>query len=165
MNHHQLSLLVALAIIFGFFFIIHSMREDAGQAQAAASGAAGKMIARDVEYSRSDKRSIRRALLASDQNLLTMSGRDVRAVLNQPELVRRDLPTVVWQYRNEMCVLDLYFTAASAKVAMSPVVHYEMRARKKGVEDTDVRASCLKGLVRGRAGTRFVALDAFYKSN
>ncbi len=165
MHHRRLSLLIALAVIVGFFFVIHTLREDEGQAQAAANGLAGKVIARDAVHSRGDKRLIRRALLAANDNLLTFSGRDVRAVLNQPELVRRDLPTVIWQDRNDVCVLDVYFTAASAKVSAAPVAHYEVRARQKGVRDEDVQSSCLESLVRGRAGQHFVRLDAFYKSN
>ncbi|MCB9983344.1 MAG: hypothetical protein H6861_06695 [Rhodospirillales bacterium] len=165
MRKRYLSFLIALAVICGFFFVIHSVRQESGRAQAAVGGLSVRTIARDVNYTRADKRAIRRAMLAGDEYLLSLKGADVRAVLDQPELVRRDLPTVVWQYRNEFCVLDVYFMAASAKVSVSPVVHYEIRARQKDVRDEDVQGRCLESMVRAQAGARFVSLDGFYKSN
>ena len=96
---------------------------------------------------------------------MTLSAMDVRAVLNQPELIRRDLPTVVWQYRNQDCVLDVYFTTASPKADKAPVAHYEVRARRKDVADEDVQNICIQNLIRERAGQNFVNLDALYKAN
>ena len=96
----------------------------------------------------------------------TLTGREIRAVFNQPELVRRDEPTVVWQYRNESCVLDVYFTTRQTKVAKAPVVHYEIRAREIGVDDEAVQGTCIPDMVRSRAqGINFVNLDALYKAN
>lgn len=165
MHGRHVSFLIASTVLVVSFFVIHSIRHNEGQAQAAAGAVSAGILARDVEYSRSDRRAVRRAMLSGDEYLLGLSGADVRAVLNQPELVRRDLPTVVWQYRNDSCVLDLYFKAVSAKVSMSPVVYYEVRARQKNVTDAAVQDGCLKNLVRARAGSRFVSLAGFYKSN
>ncbi|HOO81044.1 MAG TPA: hypothetical protein PK513_00885 [Alphaproteobacteria bacterium] len=166
MYQSKLNLLIVLFVIVGFFFAIHSLKQDYGQAQAA-SGLAGKMIVRDAEYSRADKRALRRVMLGGSESLLSLSARDVRVVLSQPELVRRDLPTVIWQYRNKVCVLDVYFTVADGvkKVSEAPVAHYEVRARQKGMSDQDVQEECLENLVRANAEARFVRLDGFYKSN
>lgn len=62
MYQSKLNLLIVLFVIVGFFFAIHSLKQDYGQAQAA-SGLAGKMIVRDAEYSRADKRALRRVML------------------------------------------------------------------------------------------------------
>ena len=164
MRLERLSFLIALAVVLGLFFTVHSFKGDEGQAQASSVGVVAKSIERDVRYSASEKRSLRRAVLGAPDGLLALNGGQVRAVFNQPELVRRDLPTIVWQYRTSECVLDVYFTTR-AQVAATPVAHYEVRARGKGVADEDVHKSCLQTLVRERAGVNFVKLDGFYKAN
>lgn len=166
MKHETLSFGLALAAILVVFFTIQSFKGTEGQAQAAATGLAGKTIGQDAMLSASDKRAIRRTIMNSPRGIMELNGREVRAVLNQPELVRRDEPTVVWQYRNESCVLDVYFTTRHSKVAASPVAHYEIRAREVGVEDDAVQATCVADMVRERTGgVNFVNLDGIYKAN
>ncbi len=165
MKRKILSSLMAGGVMLGLFVLIHGLRQGEGEALASSSSVSGKEIADGARYSAVQKRGIRRAVMANPDELMSLNGRDVRAVLNQPGLVRRDLPTVVWQYRNEACVLDVYFTTASAKATKAPVAHYEIRARQKGVTDEDVQDVCVQSLVRERAGQSFVNLDALYKSN
>lgn len=165
MKRKILSFGLASVVILGLFVLIHSVRQGEGEALASSSPLAGKTIEDGARYSAVQKRAIRRAVMNDASALMELNGLDVRAVLNQPGLVRRDLPTVVWQYRNEACVLDIYFTTASAKASKAPVAHYEVRARQKGVADEDVQGVCVQSLVRERAGQNFVNFDALYKSN
>jgi len=165
MKRKMLSFGMACVAILGLFVLIHSLRQGEGEALASSSSVSGKTIEDGARYSALQKRAIRRAVMVDADELMGLNGRDVRAVLNQPELVRRDLPTVVWQYRNEACVLDVYFTTASAKASKAPVAHYEVRARQKGVADEDIGAVCVQSLIRERAGQNFVNLDALYKAN
>ena len=165
MQRKILSLLMAGAVILGLFILIHGLRQGEGEAMASSSSVSGKTIEDGVRYSATRKRSIRRAVMRSADEFMSLNGRDVRAVLNQPGLIRRDLPSVVWQYRNESCVLDIYFTTSSAKASAAPVSYYEIRARQKDVADEDVQGVCIESLVRERAGQSFVNLDAFYKAD
>ncbi|MGB0719376.1 MAG: hypothetical protein ACPGRX_02825 [Bdellovibrionales bacterium] len=96
--------------------------------------------------------------------LLGVSADDIRHVLHDPEMVRQDLPTVVWQYRSAACVLDLYFTSAFADIAEAPVMHYEVRTRDaKGVAEV-ADQDCLRDLVRSHNVVSFLDISAFYKS-
>lgn len=164
MKHQILSFLGACALILGVFIVVKSLRVQDGQAMASSANVAVKSIEDGARLSSAEKRRIRHVMM-KDGGIETLNGRDVRAVLKQPELVRMDLPTVVWQYRNDFCVLDVYFTASSPKVLKSPVVHYEVRARQNDVADEEVSGVCVEKLVREKAaGQNFVNLDAFYKS-
>jgi len=163
MRANILSFIVVCVAIASFFLALHELKGSQGQAQAAA-GSVSHVIAKDGRYSGSDKRALRRAALQSSDALMAMSGQEVRAILSQPELVRKDLPTVIWQYRNEVCVLDVYFAASSARVSAQPVAHYEVRARGKNVGNEQVQDRCLGDLVRSQAGTNLVRVEAFYKS-
>ncbi len=165
MKRKILSFLMAGGVILGLFVLIHGLRQGEGEALASSSSIAGKTIEDGARYSATRKRSIRRAVMSNADEFMSLNGRDVRAVLNQPELIRRDLPTVVWQYRNDACVLDVYFTTASAKAAKAPVAYYEVRARQKGVADEDVQGICVESLIRERAGQNLVNLEALYKAN
>jgi len=107
--------------------------------------------------------SLRREVAFSPDTILDIKGRDVHKIFNTPELVRRDLPTVIWQYRNEACVLDVYFTAASADVMKAPVVHYEMRERAfEGGKVGDQKA-CANSLMSRGASFKLLNFSALYK--
>ena len=165
MMHRRLSFAVAVLAVLGLFIAIQALKQDEGQALASSSAALGvDALDEDARYSSTKKRMLRRALMADDAELLTLNGRDVREILRVPELVRRDLPTVVWQYRNEGCVLDLYFTTSDPQALKAPVVHYEVRARQTSGAALS-QAACLQSLVRARAGQNFVRLDALYKAD
>ncbi|MEZ5813137.1 MAG: hypothetical protein R3E13_00180 [Alphaproteobacteria bacterium] len=166
MKRKILSFILFSTAMLGLFILIHALRQGEGEALASSASVAGKTIEDGAQYSAMRKRSIRRAMISDVNELMNLTGGEVRAVLNQPELIRRDLPTVIWQYRNKSCVLDVYYTTAGAKkVNKTPVAHYEIRARQKGVADEDVRESCLPSLIRARAGNNFVNLDGFYKAH
>src|SRR5690606_6876912 len=163
MKRQFLSFLMAGAGVFGFFVLIHSIPHKERQAFASSPSVAANMSGED--YSASQKRAIRKKISARADNVMDFSGRDIVAVLSAPELIRRDLPTVIWQYRNAECVLDLYFTTAQPSAMQAPVAHYEVRAREKGVADEDVQNSCVKDIIRARSGVNLVKVSAFYKAN
>ncbi len=99
----------------------------------------------------------------SPDNLLEVAARDVGVLLGMPEMVRFDAPTLVWQYRSDMCVLDIYFSAANEDDLQAPVAHYEMRARGQDVGDEQVNRDCLHDLVTQRTAPRMVDVSKIYK--
>lgn len=59
-----------------------------------------------------------------------MTARDVSLMLAEADLQRQDKPSVVWQYRSESCVLDIYFLAEDVEaLETKPIAHYELRER------------------------------------
>ena len=124
-----------------------------------------KQFERDAQNSVSQKRGFRRAVLNNHENMMTLTGGQVRSILNQPELVRRDLPTVVWQYRTDECVLDVYFTSSTTRLDNTPVAHYEVRGREDAKEYA--ADQCLGTLIRANAGhgLNFASIEAMYKAD
>lgn len=55
---------------------------------------------------------------ATSSSVLGLGPRDLEKLLGTPKLVRRDAPAEVWQYRSEVCVLDvfIYQVATGARV-------------------------------------------------
>ncbi|MAF98176.1 MAG: hypothetical protein CMH26_06040 [Micavibrio sp.] len=160
MKHDVLNLLVAVGI--GVFIIALNYNFSGQQHSAHAAVNASREF--NSSYSEREREALRRDLALSDKNILDMTGRDVYELLDQPELVRRDLPTVIWQYRTEACVLDLYFTTDSENVEAEPIVHYEVRARQSGHVAEKVKGGCIASLLKPRAYFAVLDSQAFFKS-
>lgn len=146
------------------FVLLQFFAADRRDALASSSSFNGRMIVEDGRYTLPQKRQIRQMVLRDQKELLNLTGSEIRAILDQPELVRRDAPTTVWQYRNDSCVVDLYFTTPSPKALKAPVVHYEARARHDDVTDEFAQTNCVQSLVRDTAPSRFVSFESIYKS-
>ena len=164
MNKKDLSFTAAVLATLGLFVLLSAFVVEKRDALASSTSFDGRAIVEDGRYSVPQKRRIRQQVLNSQDELLNLTGAEVRAILDQPELIRRDAPTIVWQYRNDECVVDLYFTTGAAKALKAPVVHFETRPRHDEVSDERVEAGCVEALVRENAPARFVSFDSIYKS-
>ncbi|MGB1548178.1 MAG: hypothetical protein ACPHIA_06555 [Alphaproteobacteria bacterium] len=58
--------------------------------------------------------------------LVGLGKEDVRDLLGEPQLIRRDGPAEVWQYRVHACILDLFLYEAGAE---HRVEYMELRTR------------------------------------
>jgi hypothetical protein len=78
------------------------------------------------------------------QQLMGIGPGALSAVLGEPELIRREAPAEIWQYRNDGCVLDvfLYDTAGRRTVTY-------IEARDGTAQRIETRA-CLNTLLRAR---------------
>ncbi len=78
------------------------------------------------------------------QQLIGMGPASLSAFLGAPELIRRESPASLWQYRTEDCVLDivLYTERSGDKVTY-------LEAREDGVTKVPAR-QCLNKLLRSR---------------
>ncbi len=78
------------------------------------------------------------------QRLMGIGPGALGAILGTPELVRREAPAEIWQYRNSNCVLDvfLYDTAGRREVTY-------IEARDGAAQRIEARA-CLNELLRAR---------------
>ena len=78
------------------------------------------------------------------QQLMGLDPSALNALLGEPELIRRETPAEIWQYRNEGCVFDvfLYDTSSGREVTY-------IEARDDAAQQIETRA-CLNGLLRAR---------------
>lgn len=78
------------------------------------------------------------------QRLMGIGPGALSAVLGEPELIRREAPAEIWQYRNDNCVLDvfLYDTAGRREVTY-------VEARDGAAQRIETR-TCLNELLRAR---------------
>jgi hypothetical protein len=166
MKREMLSLLIATGVFAAIVLANYAMRRiDDGAAYAAGGSQMAREILQGAGIPSSRLRDLRQSISADPANILDVSGREIYAVLSQPEMVRTDSPTTVWQYRNSFCVLDVYFTTRDTTAARAPAVHYEIRAREKDVPDDAVQERCARDLVRAHAGMNLINANAFYKKS
>ena len=167
MRRETLSFLIATAFIVGIFLFNHAIRRDDGRAYAASANsfAAAAMRNENAGLSSAHKRGLRQKLSANTDNILDLSGQEIYSIFSQPELIRTDAPTTIWQYRTAFCVLDIYYTTREKTALRAPAVHYEIRARETGVPDSAVQKSCVRDLVRVNAGVNLVNINAVYKAH
>lgn len=162
MKRDRVVFLLACVGAILLFYGHKMVMPQAGRVEASVSAHSDALAEDGVTATK--RRSLRRAVSESPDNLLYMNGQEVLAILKQPEMVRRDAPTTVWQYRNESCVMDVYFTTADESAKQAPVVHYEIRSRMGGMFDDAVeKAACVRAFVRAHSGLHLFNLQAFYK--
>ncbi|MBX2834255.1 MAG: hypothetical protein KTR28_04695 [Micavibrio sp.] len=164
MKREIISTATAFVLAFAIFTFNALLRVDENSAQASIfSNAASSDLGRP--YGAGQRSRISNQISYTSNRILDLSGRDIYEVLDQPEMVRRDLPTVVWQYRSNECVLDIYFTASGDNVLAEPVVHYEIRPRNKTVSAQKIERSCVASLIKPRNNFNVLDAQAFYKSS
>jgi hypothetical protein len=141
-----IAMSVAVVVLGAWHFVIVRSNEN-GTAYASVGPAEGEII-NAHNLSTFEKMQLRRTLAVRPDGLLLMTGRDIESMLKAPGLVRKDYPTIVWQYRSESCVLDVYLASMDEDTQKAPVVHYEVRSRNgKSAEDTPVTQTCLRELL------------------
>ncbi len=146
---------VIVFVVVAMSVIAHRaiVRVDGGGAAQAALAAASGIRTGDIK-------KLVRDISANPERLLSAKGMDIKMALREPELVRQDLPTTIWQYRTEACVLDVYFTG-KADPLLSPVAHYEIRARGNSLAGNE--AACVRSLTRKASRPQMIDVSALYK--
>lgn len=95
---------------------------------------------------------VQAALTYRPENLKNLRRGDLKLALAQPDLNRRDGGKAIWQYRNESCVLDVYWQQPKES---SKIVHYEFRMRRSIFDKVDAASDpaawqCLQSLINER---------------
>jgi hypothetical protein len=165
MKREVLSFLIATGFVLGIFVVNYAIKRDDGYAYASTANLSGSMMRDNREIPNAHKRELRQKISANSNNILDLSGREIYSIFSQPELIRTDAPTTIWQYRTAACVLDIYYTTRETTALRAPAVHYEIRAREKGIPDEAVKETCMRDLVRVNAGVNLVNINAVYKAN
>jgi hypothetical protein len=160
MRKKLLSYTIAAAIII-MVSLTHQLlgHHNASTAYASASAYV------DASNLPAKTKTLMESVSYQPENLLKVTAQDVRAVLNEPELIRKDLPTVIWQYRADACVLDIYFQTQQDNDDAAHVVHFEVRTRgKDSPASYDLQRGCIKSLLDKHGGVHMVDVSKFYKS-
>lgn len=157
-----LPLLAILAAVLSFGTeATRDFTFEVPKAEASASMSAGV----DPVFTKTQTRYIQRALGARHDNLFKLRAAAVRTAFGEPELVRADMPTIVWQYRSHGCVLDVYFKADDADVNYAPVVYYEVRSRQTGSNAVQpAEQECMSSILPSVNTPYMLSVSAFYKS-
>lgn len=80
--------------------------------------------------------------------LIKMTRDDLNGLLGQPDLVRRENPAEIWQYRGKDCILDIFlYNEADQENSPYRVVYSEARGREAGTAD---QRACLNELLRAQ---------------
>ncbi len=159
---HPLYFIVACSVAIIAFISYQSFFGD-GNNQAHASFSLEDGGHEYFNYKPALKRKIRSRLREDADYLLDLKGHDVVQVFDSPEIVRRDLPTTVWQYRNTQCVMDIYFMVSEhGDVGGVNVAYYELRARDKRSNDFEARF-CVRDLMKRNISTSLLDTKALYK--
>lgn len=165
MNNKRFHFFIACAFAVAVFVVYQSFygtKHSQAYASLGAQDAKGELY----NYKPARKRILRSRLKMDSDGLLELTGHDVMQIFAKPELVRRDVPTTIWQYRNDTCVLDVYFTVGrSADVARSDVVHYEVRGRDTRSKTPFDASACVQGLLANDTMMSLINVDAVYKTS
>ncbi|TQV79881.1 hypothetical protein [Denitrobaculum tricleocarpae] len=121
---------------------------SAGEASAETSGPEAADGKAPVQESAVPKAPALPDVDDNPEQLLTMTRDDLNGLLGQPDLVRRENPAEIWQYRGKNCVLDLFlYNEEDNPDSPFKVVYSE--ARDLNAQKTDQR-SCLGALLRAQ---------------
>lgn len=139
------AILVATIVLAAGPFLFMAYENDgrlahlSGRALAAANfwgGEHPKVLQSRSAQDRNGDIITLRSLVSDDPNtLLDMVDDEIVAVFSTPDLQRREGPARVWQFRNNNCVLDVFFREKRARPESAPisrVVHFETRPRSAG---------------------------------
>lgn len=165
MYNKKIPFIIACAVAVTVFVAYQSFF-GAEHSQAYASLSTDEVPGdRMINYKPARKRVLRSRLRDDVDHILELKGHDIAQLFDAPELVRRDLPTTIWQYRNDACVMDVYFTVGqSGDVARSDVVHYELRGRDTRAEKPLDVSSCVGDLLPSVSMMSLINVDAIYKA-
>lgn len=167
MNLHSRKFHFLMACIFAVVvFVAYQSFYGAEHSHAYASLSSDEVPGeRMMNYKPARKRILRSRLKDDVEHILELKGHDIVQIFDKPELVRRDLPTTIWQYRNDACVMDVYFTVGqSANVARADVVHYELRGRDLRAKKPLDISSCMGELLPNDSMMSLINVNAVYKA-
>jgi len=161
-KHFKFIIACACAFaVFAFYVTFYGDEHN----QALASLSEGEANAQMVNYKPARKRHLSARLRQDVNQILDLSGHDIVQIFDEPELVRQDLPTTIWQYRNESCVMDVYFTVDNVNdVARANVAHYEVRRRDTRADEKVTANDCMQELVAHDTMISLIDINAIFKA-
>ena len=165
MKAQVVRLLVVLCLILtsrAIGMVMHSGMAHATPALTFDSGVA------HADMSLRERMAFVKSISYHPDRMLKVTGRDIHTLLLEPELIRQDKPTIIWQYRNSRCVLDVFFKSQDGDAMKADVVHYEARARDKKLENMTLtpvqQQECVRFLINEKQRPRMVDVGHILKA-
>ena len=161
-KHFQFVIACAFALV-GFAIYVSLSGEERNQAHASLND--GEGMGEMVNYKPARKRHLSARLRQDVDQILDLKGHDIVQIFDEPELVRSELPTTIWQYRNDSCVMDVYFTVENINdVARSNVAHYEVRKRDTRDDGNLAVDDCMQDLIAHDTMISLIDINAIFKA-
>lgn len=119
-----------------------NIRPEAGhmmdRTALAATADLMKLIKKDPEY------------------ILQAKARDIQEIFKTPRLSRVDNPSLIWHYKSEQCIMDVYFSTQDDQEnpSLLPVRYVEFRDSLGQNLDLVQQESCVKGLIANPYASR-----------
>ncbi len=148
----QFSVVIAAFILLSLC-LVGSCNNGQTSLRNSAHASTGAQAVLSMSSSEKERyaRDLESLVMHQPEAFLKLIGAEVVLILKEPDIERRDMPSIVWQYAADGCVLDLYFRARQDGDANNaPVVHYEIRASDTG---EDAGGACLTTIADARKGT------------
>jgi len=162
-NKHTHFIIACFCAVAAFAVYLSFAGGDRNYAYASIGNGDGQVEM--ANYKPARKRHLSARLRKDVDQILDLSGHDIVQIFDKPELVRRDLPTTIWQYRNDNCVMDVYFTVDRVEdVARSHVAHYEVRQRDTRAKDSVAASDCMQDLVAHDTMISLIDINAIFKA-
>ncbi len=115
-------------------------------AAAMSGGSAYRLKPMTETERRRHRQAVKDLVSKYPDRILSLMDDEVMMAFAVPELKRADGMMQVWQYRNDSCIMDVYFET-KGRHGESSVVHYDIRPRNKAVL---VRASAKNPATPGK---------------
>lgn len=146
----QLIVITAITIVSGILSACAQPRNipSAGETQAETSSSQPTGESAPIQESAVPKTPALPEIDDDPEQLITMTRDDLNGLLGQPDLVRRENPAEIWQYRGKDCVLDVFLYNEDGQPD-SPFKVVYSEARDLEAQNSDQRR-CLNELLRAQ---------------
>jgi len=169
-NNKRLKILAQIALsgfmIVGCIAAFHHLNSDmtSGSAHAATVDASSPEAyqASHLRKSRLQIRSLAKNIYKKPNAIKGKEISSLAQIFYQPELTRIEGDIVMWQYRNEECVMDLYFEKGERPSGKEKVRHFETRFRDPQINNDDAGV-CVHSLLKTSGAPRMVDVSAIFK--
>ncbi len=146
----RFAVIVAVIVAAGLLSACTQSRKvpSAGEASAGTSGPEAADEKAPVQETAVPRAPALPEIDDNPEQLLAMTRDDLNGLLGQPDLVRREKPAEIWQYRGKDCVLDLFLYNEEGNPD-SPFKVVYSEARDLDAQKTDQK-TCLGALLRAQ---------------
>lgn len=160
---YGLSAALLLLLLAFIYVYANAPREGRHDPYTAVNLSSGPII-RTYEIGKVYKSQLLKAVGVNPDAMIGISARDLHVLFGNSDFIRYEGRSMLWQYKNDSCVLDIFFETREGKSQdMAPAAYYEIRPAASDSGEVD-KPSCIRDLLNASAGPYMVGVRTFYKS-
>lgn len=160
---YALSAALAVLLLAFIYVYANAPREGKHDPYAAVNLSSGPII-RTYEIGKVYKSQLLKAVGVNPDAMIGISARDLHVLFGNSDFIRYEGRSMLWQYKNDNCVLDIFFETREGKTQdMAPAAYYEIRSASGDADDVD-KSACIRDLINASVGPYMVNVRTFYKS-